>query len=89
MQTLIKEVRGLNPSFESSNVLGTTNVKRDYVVIKLYLSIIICRGGIRFYRSKCDAHSASVNGKTEVLKTRKRRHERVVRVSFYFITLTT
>ena len=47
MQTLIKEVTGLNPSFESSDVRGTTNIiLRHYVVIKLQLSIIICRGCI-------------------------------------------
>ena len=47
MQTLIKEVTGLNPSFESSDVRGTTNIiLRHYVVIKLHLSIIICRGCI-------------------------------------------
>lgn len=37
----------------------------------------------RFYRTKCEENAAKIKGKDSEIKTNKRRHERVVRVSAF------
>ena len=50
--------------------------------MSIILLIIFSEAAYRFYRSRCEEISAKRHGKDIFKKTTKRRHERVIRVSW-------
>ena len=74
----MSEVRSLNPNFNSAHVRG-----KEQLIAQNCNVYLICTvdAAYRYYRTKKEADTNDSKGKGEHLKTNKRRHERIVRVS--------
>ena len=76
---LVNEVKSLNPKFETAQING--NVLCFMLSLPYIFYIPFVDAGYRFFRTKKDAEKCRSKGTDEKMKTNKRHHERIVRVS--------
>ena len=83
----MKEVKGLNPTFDAADIRGKCKGYWLYHLLQVHKvhTCYTAEAAYRFFKTKSEEDSLKRNGMAERKKVTRRRQERVTRVSFAFM----